>query len=513
MGVATMVTQEALTELCEPFMPVIPPAPVPSAPETILVAEGPSIDYVMENHHRYPNLISVESVPPNRQVAIPGNTKLTPSYLHNRLAVPPAKQPSIMSRSDPRSEGRDPITVSLEKLCTAPQPDVAPDPEVYQDMLNYYRKTLVWPLGKRELTFEEACGGVPGKLNSITTQTSPGYPLIFRKTKKGKRDFVWHDDAGELCYLPAFKEMVLRRVKVMETFDGEDIDHCFLGYMKDELRSLSKILKCATRMTYANSMISIVAFRMKFGAILSAFNHSGHCSENAIGLNQYSHDMQVIYDGLTEIGPPSLIAGDFSDYDINMLDVSQQESYALLGELSCEWIAVGDHSWRYLVCHETQSPAQVGNLLLYLRSNNFSGCFFTSIVNGLVQSNYWRRSFKRRFPNEFFDLCCRLKLLGDDHLLNIVMRLEWTPLDVREDMKELGQIYTSCWKDRPLEDHRIGFDEVLFLGAHPRMVLGSWSGALRKETLWETVQWTRDSNLTFHQIVQQQIELGQTGKH
>jgi hypothetical protein len=41
-----------------------------------------------------------------------------------------------------------------------------------------YEENLTKDFPWRELTFEEACGGVPGYLNSLRMQTSAGWPLV-----------------------------------------------------------------------------------------------------------------------------------------------------------------------------------------------------------------------------------------------------------------------------------------------------------------------------------------------
>lgn len=64
---------------------------------------------------------------------------------------------------------------------------------------------------------------------------------------------------------------------------------------------------------------------------------------------------------------------------------------------------------------------------------------------------------------------------------------------------------TSDDKTTPLTKDPRRFDEITFLGAHPRVYEDFWTGALKKATLTETMRWTRDNNETIMDVAEQML--------
>lgn len=67
--------------------------------------------------------------------------------------------------------------------------------------------------------------------------------------------------------------------------------------------------------------------------------------------------------------------------------------------------------------HETDGWAQIDKYRFKPKSLHFSGCFFTTIVNCLVNEGYIRYVFAHLNPGKNFDEHVRVKVLGDDHLI------------------------------------------------------------------------------------------------
>ena len=147
---------------------------------------------------------------------------------------------------------------------------------------------------------------------------------------------------------------------------------------------------------------------------------------------------------------------------------------------------------RSFIIQQCTSPAQVMDMLIKFYCTHFSGCFFTTIVNNIVHELYLRYVFAVNCPNLVFEHHVRAKLCGDDHIYSFsdVCKEFMTPHKIRDGMEELGQVYTSDIKDQPLEDRFRRFEEITFLGAHPVLVEGQYSGALKKATIEECLHWT-----------------------
>jgi hypothetical protein len=475
--------------------------------------EGPGINF---DRLIGPNVERIDYVEAHERVYLPTKSKIMPSELQGLLSVPTNKEPAILDQRDPRANGQSPIENSLVNLFAVEHAEVDKDLVriVSDSVASQYEQTMNRLLENRELAFEEAVFGIPGVLASLNTTTSAGWPMC-RIVNRGKTELFWFDEAGEPHYDEEFKQMVLTRVQEIKQLikegdasilhDEATKYHKFIGFLKDETISKSKINNVKTRMIFANDVIAVCAFRMIFGTVLANLNNSFGTTPLAIGYNQYSYDMHEMYTYLVNNNKkePKFIAGDYKAFDQNMNPEFAREAYRIIVRLA----GLSEGHFVYLYSHETQAPAQIGPVLFKTVSNHMSGCFFTSIVNCLVNEMYMRYCFKKRFPNLLFEDNVRCKFLGDDHILAVNPELDWTPLKLGQDMEQIGQFYTSADKDAALRDECDKFDEITFLGSHPRLLHGSYTGAAKKAMLYETPQWTRDNGLSTSAVVRQCCEL------
>ncbi|APQ44495.1 polyprotein [Basavirus sp.] len=459
------------------------------------VGEGPE-----EGEIEFPNLIRTEQVEFKEIVYLPDKSVIEPTILHGRLPEKTSKQPAIMSISDVRSQGRDPVEASLSSLFNVEQLDLDECilDDVFDSMETFYKKKLIWPIGKRQLTKDEAIRGVPGYLTSVNTSTSPGYPLIFTARSKGKTDHIRISQDGYWTSA-MFDNLLERKLEEMAMYDRNwTIDHRFIGYLKDEPLSEKKIQEGRTRMIFCNSMVSSVAFRMKTGCLLAAFYNSWQKTPVSIGMNQNSWDMDDIYIYLSKIGDRYLSA-DFKNFDQRHVRQIRERSYQMLRNLLGD--VIDDKEWDYIFDHETKSPLQIRNRMYWLKSNHFSGCFFTTILNCLVSEAYIRYCFTRLDPTLVYWEDYRIRTLGDDNIISVSDRVNITPLDIQRVMKELGQDFTHSLKDQQLTENWFKFEEITFLGTQPIFVNGQWCGAQLKSSLWETVQWKRSKIADLREVV------------
>lgn len=459
----------------------------------------------------YPNLVKFEYVPASQQVHMSSMTKIERNLISDLLPYESVKAPAILSRRDPRVIDKindDPISKNIADTLSTTHTVVDEEPvrSIYETMYMRYNE-IPFPAGRRRLNFEEACCGVPGLLCSVRVATSPGWPLVLERTKSGKKDFVWFDEQGDFHYDPRFRERVEALCEKMRR--GEEPEHIWLGYMKDELVSPEKIANCRTRTIYASSLIATVAFRMAFGCILIAFNNNWEKTPLSIGANQYSYDMQVFYDYLNEdFGGENYIAGDYKSFDKRCHPTFRKFAYKLLTDLARTYPEdpVTDAEIEFFIKHETESPAQLGPFRFWTKSNHMSGCFYTTIVNCLVNEGYFRWAFARLNPALIYDEHVRAKFLGDDHIAKASETCKFDQVSIARVLEMLGQEYTSDRKGEEIVPFR-KFEEITFLGAHPMKVEGIWAGALKKTTLEETVLWTRDGNVTLLDTLKQLLEM------
>ncbi|UHK03043.1 MAG: RNA-dependent RNA polymerase [Guiyang picorna-like virus 2] len=473
-------------------------------------ADIPEIDFFEQGvEFQGPNLHHIETIPRHEQVYLCRKTKLKPSIISDALPWDTQKHLPLMSADDERSDGQDPVVNMLNDTLSVEQPtgiDTRHLKMVRDDMIHSYRHALEWPIGRRMLTIEEALGGIPGLLTSLKVKTSPGYPLVLFSNKRGKKDWYHFDDKGDLVINPSFRKMVSDFLeKLTDPNCATEVRGRFLVYLKDELTTSSKIEQKRCRLIFGGDLIANTAFRMLFGSFIIAFQRSHRTTPSAIGLNQYSQDMELIYQYLIEVGE-NFIAGDFKNFDKKMVREFQMLGYEIITAL-CDFIP--KHTLDKFVYHQTQSPLQVFNKLLYLKSSHFSGCFFTTILNILVHEAYIRYIFKTLCPGYIFEDHMRMKILGDDHIYSVSDEIKdkVTPLTIAKQLELLGQTYTSDDKLRPLDDEHREFSEITFLGAHPIEHDGKFVGALKKDTLHESLKWTRNHDNTIIQECRTAMEL------
>lgn len=454
-----------------------------------------------------PNCKMIKQISLREAVFLPTKTKLKPSLLEGKLNHPVGKEFPCLSIKDPRAKGQDPVFNGIKDTLMTDHPTVDEDlvKDVFADIYEQYEQHLEWPVGKRQLTFTEACAGVPGKLSSIKVSSSVGYPLIYERTKPGKTDYVWFDEKGKLQYTSYFLELVLKKTEEMETYDkGKPIDHVFIGYLKDEMISKAKLEEMRVRIIYANDLVALVAFRIYYGAVLAAFAQSYVHTPCAIGMNPMSYDMDKVHDYLSKVGK-NFIDGDYKSFDKRLHPVFRQYAYETIFKLADSY-KVPKNCHQFLYEHEVNSPAQVNDVRFQTYGNHMSGCFYTTIINCLVNEAYFRYIFKRKYPELIFADHVACKFLGDDHLIAISNEIQLTPAEIGIRMKEIGQEYTAAEKGEALREGYKTFVECTFLGVHPVVINGYYSGALKKEILWRAPQITRDKNKSLYQIIEQMVE-------
>jgi len=491
-GLATRVTREMIEEVLD-------------MAGDDYVAEAPQEFFERLQTMECPNLKKIEVLSKTQRVHMATNTKLKPSAIAEHLPWSVTKEPAIMSKADPRSQGKCPVEEAIATLVSAPKVVISDKVlrEASVELKDELKRGLDFSLtgGLRTLTFEEAVFGIPGALSGVDTSTHAGYPYCYFVDKRGKRSLVWHRD-GEGFYTPEFQTHCMSQLRRVQS--GEDIDKVFIGFMKDETRSKSKIDKVATRITYSNDVSYNVVCRMLFGSLIIAFNHSFPEIGYALGINPTSFDAGKIYHRLRKFHK-RLVAGDFGEYDLRHQRQIMDECFGVLEFLGRELpgsSVIFEHARK----HDTTSGKFIGDYLIHTLANNDSGGLWTTILNCITADLYLRYAWKTRYPHLRFSDYVRAVILGDDHILAISEKVEWNPLQIRDDLVQLGQLYTSAWKDKELDDKYLRFDQVMFLGSYFVLVDGQWSGALRKETLQESLMWTRNNNLTIYEECKQMVE-------
>jgi len=202
-----------------------------------------------------------------------------------------------------------------------------------------------------------------------------------------------------------------------------------------------------------------------------------------------------MYDYLTDFDygkKVQFLDGDIEEWDYRMVLAFQKRAYEFIHTLTKDRLDISYKEFKFMHDHETKSDLQVGDFRFRCICNMASGCFWTTFINCFVNEGYVRYLFSLDFPNLNFEDNVRMKALGDDHLIAISDRVRWTPKGIAERFrKELGQKYTSSIKGAVLEDKAKPYKDTTFLGAHPVKIDGLWCGAMKKDTIYQALQWTK----------------------
>lgn len=476
IGIATPVSIEVLNDMIALLDPAISAADIQAYSEGLVST----------------NITSTLSVNPSEIVYTPSKTKLKKSALAEFFPSTP-KEPAVLTDHDTRTSAnvyRNLVDRWAYKNTTNPEPSIIA--AAADTMIAKLSISLDRTYENRRLTIEEAIGGIPGYLSSLKVKTSPGWPVvqIFKNDPKRGKTGCFNFVDSELVIEDWFREAVEHRLQEMDT-GRVATKNRFLVFLKDELVSPEKVSEARTRAIYCNDVISLVAFRMVFGMTLARFNNSSKSTSFAIGINQYSKDMDGVHSYLAQ-NSNRFVAGDYKNFDLRYHKAFQLAAYRIFTTIAQ---STPTHT-SYLIEHETHNVLlQFREHLYQLDTIHTSGCFLTSVINCLVNELYMRYCFARLNPSLSFDSHIRLKVLGDDHIASVRKDCQFNPLQIASEMEKIGQIYTSDVKNQALTAEFRKFQDITFLGAHPREIRLTnttyFIGAIKQDILFQTMSWTR----------------------
>lgn len=413
------------------------------------------------------------------RVTSSGQTKITPSPLHNRLA-PSLTAPSVLK---PRG-GVDPMVDGVMKYGRCPPllnsktiETVAVD---VMNCLEINHKELERSRYARVLTYEEAVMGVDGEefMAPINRSTSAGYPYVLEKNlKKGKQSFFGVDDWD--LDTPNAKR-VRRDVEnlIEDCSNGIQRGVFWTDTMKDERRTLEKVRDCKTRLFCGGPQHLTIAFRRYFLGFAAWMMTNRNHNEIATGTNCFSYDWSIIAELLKSKGfdvetkRTNVIAGDFKFYDGSL----NSQILWRICDLINDWYDDGEENARIRLGmwnHIVHSIHINGSVVYQLTHSQPSGCPITSILNSVYNSFIVRLAYLECAHNSghhdlanmhAFRRYVALVSYGDDNLLAVAKVIkEWfNQVTLTEALSVLGHVYTDEGKTGQIVPFR-DLSEVAFL--------------------------------------------------
>jgi len=357
--------------------------------------------------------------------------------------------------------------------------------------------SLTRDFSRRVYTFEEAVLGIPQqKFRSIPRGTSAGFPYIF-DVNDGKKSFF---GSGQEYDLTSEKAKLLReRVEYVEACakNNERCAHVFVDFLKDELRSRSKVESVATRLISSAPLDYTILWRMYFGAFSSAMMNNHTVSGMAPGICTYV-DWDLLAELLKSKGD-DVFAGDFKGFD-----ASEQEPVlmALLNYIN-KWYDDGEVNarvrrvlWLDLVHSRHIGGPQGDRRHIYQWNKSLpSGHPFTTVCNSMYSLTtlvacYIRLTGDRTgFWSQVFSVT-----YGDDNVNNISKDVSdrFNQVSVAKAMREMfGLIYTSDKKDAELIETTV-LENVSFLKRAFELGFDGWSCPLELDSFLYCVYWCKN---------------------
>lgn len=196
---------------------------------------------------------------------------------------------------------------------------------------------------KKVFSIRTAIKGIDGNptCKSMNAKSSPGYggfhrgklPYMCRKFPGGKKCWFGEDYELDLTQVDVTinGKVVCKKEQVVENYHDliKDIEHIlevskqevpetvFVATLKDEKRSIEKVLAGKTRVFCASDMGTCIAFKTIAGPIISWLQQNMIDNGMCVGINSFSTDWEQLADKLSTFGGKSCVAGDFGAFDMS----------------------------------------------------------------------------------------------------------------------------------------------------------------------------------------------------
>lgn len=358
----------------------------------------------------------------------------------------------------------------------------------------------VKPEDKRVLSFEEAIQGVPDEpfLKGINRTTSAGWPhMLDTQGKKGKTK--WFGSTDYIVDSPEALEVkaeVDRRITDLKNNIWEPA--VYVDTLKDETRSIEKVLAGKTRVFSAGPLIYTILMRMYFLPFFSHMMKNRIRNESAVGIQAQSTDWDQLARWLTETGD-MMFAGDFSEYDGRL----NPSILKIVCNIINEWYDDGKVNARIreILFEDVSHSWHVAEDNIYgwthsQPSGNPGTAIFNTMVNMILVRLCYYKLKRENCPDDYmhdtFNSDVRMIAYGDDNVISPTPEItSWFNMQsVSNAMAYYGMIYTS--EDKTQAHYEVKhLTECSFLkrGFRWEDHISGWVGPLGTASIMERLNW------------------------
>nr|QMT62774.1 polyprotein [Enterovirus C99] len=391
----------------------------------------------------------------------PSKTKLEPSAFH--YVFEGVKEPAVLTKNDPR------LKTDFEEAIFSKYVGnkITEVDEYMKEAVDHYAGQLMsLDINTEQMCLEDAMYGTDG-LEALDLSTSAGYPYV--ALGKKKRDILNKQTRDT-------KEMQ----KLLDTYG---INLPLVTYVKDELRSKTKVEQGKSRLIEASSLNDSVAMRMAFGNLYAAFHKNpGVVTGSAVGC-----DPDLFWSKIPVLMEDKLFAFDYTGYDASLSPAWFEALKMVL-----EKIGFGDRV--DYIDYLNHSHHLYKNKTYCVKGGMPSGCSGTSIFNSMINNLIIRTLLLKTYKGIDLD---HLKMIayGDDVIASYPHEVDASLL--AQSGKDYGLTMTPADKSATFET--VTWENVTFLKRffraderypfliHPVMPM---------KEIHESIRWTKDPRNT-----------------
>nr|CAD23059.1 polyprotein [Poliovirus 1] len=408
----------------------------------------------------------IQWVRPSKEVGYPiinapSKTKLEPSAFH--YVFEGVKEPAVLTKNDPR------LKTDFEEAIFSKYVGnkITEVDEYMKEAVDHYAGQLMsLDINTEQMCLEDAMYGTDG-LEALDLSTSAGYPYVAMGKKK--RDILNKQTRDT-------KEMQ----KLLDTYG---INLPLVTYVKDELRSKTKVEQGKSRLIEASSLNDSVAMRMAFGNLYAAFHKNpGVITGSAVGC-----DPDLFWSKIPVLMEEKLFAFDYTGYDASLSPAWFEALKMVL-----EKIGFGDRV--DYIDYLNHSHHLYKNKTYCVKGGMPSGCSGTSIFNSMINNLIIRTLLLKTYKGIDLD---HLKMIayGDDVIASYPHEVDASLL--AQSGKDYGLTMTPADKSATFET--VTWENVTFLKRffradekypfliHPVMPM---------KEIHESIRWTKDPRNT-----------------
>nr|WAB71105.1 polyprotein [Coxsackievirus A20] len=391
----------------------------------------------------------------------PTKTKLEPSAFH--YVFEGVKEPAVLTKNDPR------LKTDFEEAIFSKYVGnkITEVDEYMKEAVDHYAGQLMsLDINTEQMCLEDAMYGTDG-LEALDLSTSAGYPYVAMGKKK--RDILNKQTRDT-------KEMQ----RLLDTYG---INLPLVTYVKDELRSRTKVEQGKSRLIEASSLNDSVAMRMAFGNLYAAFHKNpGVVTGSAVGC-----DPDLFWSKIPVLMEEKLFAFDYTGYDASLSPAWFEALKMVL-----EKIGFGDRV--DYIDYLNHSHHLYKNKTYCVKGGMPSGCSGTSIFNSMINNLIIRTLLLKTYKGIDLD---HLKMIayGDDVIASYPHEVDASLL--AQSGKDYGLTMTPADKSATFET--VTWENVTFLKRffradekypfliHPVMPM---------KEIHESIRWTKDPRNT-----------------